>query len=574
MSILEKIKNDIAIAINERLGNEIVHDFDLVYPPDTEMGDLSLPCFVVAKQTAMNPAEVANVLKDFLGQEAEKKKLGLQAVFSVGPYLNFRLDYGAFLPFVIGEVKAQGLDYGKNESGGQQKTMIEFSNVNTHKEYHVGHLRNLCFGDSVHRLMQANGYESIPVSYVNDFGIHVAKTLWAYQRYHQAKDLPENKGFFLGQVYVQASTELKEHPERKEEVGEIMKRIESRDSAEYQLWEETRLWSIAQFDRIYKELGIRFEKVYYENETIDQGREMVKEMLERGILRESEGAVIADLTEQDLGVLVVLRSDGTATYPVADLPLARKKFDEYGLDASIYVVDIRQALYFKQLFYLMRALGYKQAMIHLGYDFVALPEGMMSSRSGRVISYEDLRAGLLASIDRETRARHPDWNDERVQTVAEALTVAVIKFEMLKVGARQPIIFDIEKAMSFQGFTAAYLLYTVARIESLLRKSEQEVDALEKSDLSRLQETEETALAWKLARYPEAVRQAAKEFDPSIMARYVFELAQVTNDYYHRVQILKADKEEREARLALLLAVKQVLINGLGLLGIATISEM
>jgi arginyl-tRNA synthetase len=573
MYYLDKKRNDLARAINSYLGNELVEAGLFQFPPDPKMGDLSLPCFIVAKSTAQNPAQAASAIASFLSQPDSLQKFGLSRVDTIGPYLNIFLDKTQLFSEVLKEIRTGGEAYGQNESGGGQKTMIEYSNVNTHKEYHIGHLRNLCFGDSVHRLMRANGYQSIPVSYVNDFGIHVAKTLWAFMQKRDEK-LPENKGFFLGKTYVEACRLLKEKPEAKEEVGEIMKKIESRDSEEYRLWQETRQWSIEQFDGIYNELGVCFEKTYYENETIDEGKVMVAEMLEKGILKQSEGAVIADLTESDLGVLVVLRSDGTATYPVADLPLAKRKFDEFGLDASIYVVDIRQSLYFKQLFHLMRALGYKQPMIHLPFDFVTLPDGMMSSRTGNVITYEELKGALVERMSRETRARHEDWEEERVREVAEALMRAVIKFEMLKIGAKQIITFDMDKAVSFQGYSAAYLLYTIARIESVLRKSGEDRQAIADADTATIAEGPEIKLVYALSRYPEAVKQSAKDFDPSIIARYIFALAQDFNDYYHSVQILKAEADSRLARLSLILSVSQVLRNGLSLLGIEAIDEM
>ncbi len=544
---------------------------ELAFPPDAKMGDISLPCFVIAKQTGANPAQVATSLAEALAGKTQE--LGLASVTAMGPYLNFSIDKAALAAGLFAEIDGAGKDYGHNDSGGGQKTMVEYSNVNTHKEYHVGHLRNLCFGDAVQRLMLANGFQSIPVSYINDFGIHVAKTIWALEEYYKGQELPENKGAFLGSVYVRASKEMKEKPELKEPVGKIMQRIESRQGEIYVRWQETREWSIAQFARIYEDMGIELKKTYYESETIDRGREMVDEMLKKGILRKSDGAVIADFTERDLGVLVVLRSDGTATYPVADLPLAMKKFDEYDLDASIYVVDIRQSLYFKQLFALMKEMGYKKTMIHLGYDFVTLPGGMMSSRSGNVVTYEEFKEMLTARISEETSKRHPDWDAARVEAVVKVLFPAIIKFEMLKIGAQQPITFEIEKAIAAQGFSAVYLAYTAARISSIERKAEAAGVSPARTSYA-YSEKQEEALLMKLAKYPAAVKEAGRDFDPSTLCKYLFELAQDFNDYYHAVTIMNSGDDAQPARLRLALAVRQVLGNGLGLLGIGTVEEM
>ncbi len=574
MYTLDKLKKEIAELINQGLGADIVQAHDLVYPPNVNIGDLSLPCFVVAKQSGQNPAEVAEKLVASLSAGLSKLNSKIATVFTAGPYLNFKLKKENLAEDVLEEIKKQQNKYGHNNSGEKQRTMVEYTNVNTHKEYHIGHLRNLCFGDSVHRIMLANDYLSTPVSYVNDFGIHVAKTLWAYLEYYKDQDLPDNKGQFLGEVYVRSNKESKDKPHIKELINFMMKKIESRKGEEYELWKKTREWSIGQFENIYKELGIKLEKVYYESEFIDEGRALVDELLEKKILKHSEGAVIADLEEHNLGVLVFLRSDGTATYPVADLALAKSKFDEFKLDASLYVVDVAQTLHFKQLFFVMKEIGYKKPMIHLGYELVRLPSGAMSSRLGNVVTYDSLKKLLIERISKETSSKHPDWSSNKIDIVVKALTKAVIKFEMLKVGAQQTITFDIEQALSFQGYTAAYLLYSSARISSIVKKSELSEKKILKTKKINLNEEQEHEIIVKLAKYPDIVKQSAKNFDPSVIAKYLFELAQDFNDYYHSVIILKAEKEKISSKLLLILSIKQVLNNGLELLGIEVIEEM
>lgn len=581
MNIIDKIKQNITKEINQAVKIGIVEPENLVYPPQENMGDLSLPCFVLAKSLKKNPAEIA----EFLVKNIESKG-DIAGVSALGPYFNIKLNRAELAKEVINEIEELRENYGYNKSGEKQKVMIEYSNVNTHKEYHVGHLRNICYGDAVNRIARANGYKSIPVSYVNDFGIHIAKTIWGLIKFYLDdklsadinKDLEkfskyENKGALLGEIYVRANKEIEEEKGAKQLVEVIMKKIESKTGKEYELWKITREWSIKQFAKIYQELEVEFEKVYYESEFIDQGQKVVKELLQKNILEKSQGAVIADLEKYDLGVLVVLRSDGTATYPVADIPLAMRKFKEYSPDASIYVVDKRQALYFKQLFHILKSIGYKKPMIHLGHDVVKLLTGMMSSRLGNTIVYEDLRDQLLAKAKTETRERHPDWSKEKINSTVKALVLGVIKFEMLKIGQEQPITFDIDKALSFNGFTSAYLQYAYARIQSIVKKSGVKSKNL-KVDYSLLAEEKEHDLILKLAKYPFAVKQAGKDFNPSEIARYLFELAQDLNDYYHEVSILKSEEKTRDARLALILSVSQVIKNGLGLLGIGVVEEM
>lgn len=564
---LEKIKGDIAKSINRALKKNIVFATDLVYPPNPAFGDLSLPCFNLAKALKKTAVETG----EFLVGKIELNDT-VAAAKATGPFLNFTFNKAKLAQGVIEEIAKLKNKYGLNDIGKKKKVMVEFSNANTHKEYHVGHLRNITFGQAIANILNANGYKAMPVSYINDFGIHAAKTLWAFNKFYKKEKLPANKGYFLGKVYVRASRELKNNEAAKMETGQVMKNIESRSGADYKLWQKTRKWSIDGFNKIYKELDIKFEHIFYESEVIEKGLAMVAKLYAKHFLIKSQDAVIADLNKYDLGVLVVLRSDGTALYPVADLALAEEKFKKYKIDKSIYVVDVRQGLYFKQLFKVMELLGFKQEMRHLSYEFVKLPEGMMSSRTGNVITYEDLRNQAFAKAFKETKKRHKKWNEKKINQVVNKLVNGALKFEMLKVGADKVITFDIDRALRFDGFTAAYLQYTAARINSILRKTK--IKSSGPIDFKNLAEPKEMELVNKLAKYPETVAIAAKNYNPAEIAKYLFELAQELNDYYHAVRILKAKAEIKQARLALIIAVKQVLENGLGLLGIEIMEEM
>ncbi|MFH0891851.1 MAG: arginine--tRNA ligase [Candidatus Falkowbacteria bacterium] len=579
MYSLEKIKIEIAGEINRMIGKDLIQASDLVYPPDAGMGDLSLPCFNPARELKKSPVETARKLG------SEFPKIDSVATVSVtGPYLNFKLDKIYFSKTIVTEINKLKDKYGNNDTGKSRRVMIEYSNANTHKEYHIGHLRNLCFGDAVQRILTANGYKSLPVSYINDFGIHAAKTIWwtfhpdnKYAKAVLADLEPEKRGAFLGEMYAASCQREKEDKLAKQMIELVMKKIESRQGEEYELWKKTREWTIEQFDRIYKELGIKFVHIFYESEYIDRGRAEVNAMIKSGLLNVSQGAVIADLEKYKLGVLMFLRSDGTALYPVADLALARTKVNNYELDRSIYVTDTRQSLHFKQLFKVLELSGLKAEMINLGYEFVKLPGGMMSSRSGNVITYEDLRGELMKKALRETGQRHDDWSAVKIETTAAAITLGALKFEMIKVGADQVITYDIDKALKFEGFTAAYLQYAYARIRSIIRKAND--DSAEPSvntddDKADSENGKEHELIMTLSKYTEAVKKAGEEYDPSEIAKYLFGLAQIFNDYYHAVPVLKTDKATRKARLKLCEAVSSVIKNGLGLLGIGVVEEM
>lgn len=565
MDFLTDLKNKIARELK-------VSENSFSYPPQAELGDLSLACFELAREQKKSPAQLAITLADVFLSLAEFKKY-FSTVKAIGPYLNFFIAPEYLATAVVGSIKKEKNNYGCNQSGQGRKVMIEYSNGNTHKEYHVGHLRNISYGDAVNSLLAANGYKTIPVSYINDFGIHAAKTIWEWRNNPGYQNSQENKGYLLGKCYVAATKKLVEQPEAKEAVGKIMKEIENRSGENYQIWQETREWSIKYFNQIYNELSVKFARIFYENEVIDAGRKIVDDLMAKNILRRSEGAVIADLESYGLGILPIIRSDGTALYPVADLALASEKFKAYDLDESIYVVDVRQSLYFKQLFKILELLGYREKLVHLTYDFVTLPEGMMSSRTGNVVTYEELKNQVKEKLVAETKKRHADWTESRIEQVARNLTVSTIKFEMLKVGAERIITFDINEASKFDGYTACYLQYGYARLKSIIRKEGFTLFA-GRPQFRLLSEAKEKSLLLKIAKYPEIVASAGLEYNPSELAKYLFELVQLSNDYYHGVNILKAAPKTRQARLALIKAIAQVLNNGFEILGMKILEEM
>ena len=579
MPFLSDIKAQIARQINEYLGGEYAAPSDFVRPDNPDFGDLSLGCFGLARRLGRPPVDLAAALAS--DWPAESPVASGQAV---GPYVNFQLSTVEMAAGVLEEIYTQKDLYGENVREGGRRVVVEYSNVNTHKDYHIGHLRNLAYGDAVQRILTAAGDTVFPVSYVNDFGGHTAKTLWGLRLFAQGPGPAVDKGYWLGQVYARAAAAAKEDPAAPAAISRLMKEIESRQGESYKQWQKTRQWSIDGFTAIYQELGVNFAQIFYESEFFGIGKALVARLLAAGQLQESAGAVIADLGGDGLGVLVFIRSDGTALYPVSDLPLALEKRKLFQPDKSFLVVDERQSLYFRQLNRLLAALGEEQAAItHLPYAVVKLPEGMMSSRSGNVISYHDLRNQVLEKAKTETSARHPDWPAEKIDNISWALAKGALKFEMVKVGAGQVITFDSRQALRFDGFTAAYLQYTCARIRSVLRKAAgeeiaqeycQRPDELSPGWPGNLREVREHRLLFSLASYPETVQAAAQACDPSLLAKQIFALAKDFNDYYHAIPVLKAETAVREARLRLLGAVRQVIGNGLGLLGIDGLDEM
>ncbi len=578
MYTLDFIKKHITDLLNQILEGVEVDIKDLTYPPNSEYGDLSLPCFGLAQTLKMSPGEIA----DFLVGKIKSDEI-ISDITTAGPYANFFINKKYLAKNVIEEIKNKNENYGANNQGEGYKIIIEYSNANTHKEYHIGHLRNISYGDAINRILANNGYTTIPVSYINDFGIHVAKTLWNYHDYvknnykseENLEKMPaQEKGASLGKMYADATTKEKDSPIAKQMINRMMKKIASRQGEEYKLWKKTRQWNIKQFENIYQELGVKFKKTYYEHEFIDKGIKKVKELLEQKVLTKSKGAIIANLEDYKLGVLVFIRSDGTAMYPVADLALAEQKIKEYKADQSIYIVDVRQNLYFKQLFKILELVGYKQNLVHLPFNFVKLPEGMMSSRSGDIITYEELKNKVFEQSREETQKRHPDWSRNKINTIAKIIALGTIKFEMLKVEASRIITFDIKQALSFEGFTSAYIQYSFARINSVLEKSGEQGLDYKQINFSKLEEEKEKQLLLKLAKYPEIIQKASNNYGPNEIAKFLFDLTKTFNDYYHNISILQNNPKIRMPRLILVSATAQIIKNGLNVLGIQTTKEM
>jgi arginyl-tRNA synthetase len=569
MPVVEKAKNEIAGLVSRALGQAVaVKAADLAPPPNKEMGDLSFACFGVAKSLKKSPVEAA---KDIA---AAIKPVGLVAeVAAAGPYVNFRLDRVVFSASVISEALSAPAAFGPAAAEKGEKIMVEYAQPNTHKEFHVGHLRNVCLGQATVDLCRAVGYEVVPVSYMGDIGAHVAKCLWCLKKFHAGETPPDNKGKYLGQIYAEATRRVDEDEKLKDEVAEVQRKLEAREPEWTKLWEETRKWSIGEFEDIFKELGIELDRWYWESEVEEPGKKLVRELLKRGLAEEGErGAIIINLEKYGLGVFLLLKSDGNSLYSTKELALAELKFSEYkGISRSIHIVDSRQSLYFKQFFKTLELMGFdKLKTTHLAYEFVTLKEGAMSSRKGNIVAYEDFRDEMTARAAEETKKRRDDWDEKRIKETAWTVAEGAMKFGMLKQDPDKPIVFDIESALSFDGFTGPYIQYVHARLSSILAKA----GGLPAGDIRGSADEAEHFVLAAAARFPEAVAEAAEKYKPSILAQYLFDLAQAANDYYRDVPVLSAAGDERTHRLQIVEAVRITLKRGLGLLGVKAPAEM
>ena len=553
-------------------------DIIIEYPADPTHGDYSCNIALqLSKAVQKPPREVAEIIIENI-----KKPDFIQTIEIAGPgFINFYVapDY------LVGNLRAI-LDtteaYGKNKAGEGQKIMIEYSQPNTNKPMHVGHMRNNFIGMSVTYLLRANGYEAIPTNYVGDIGIHIAKSMLGYLKWGRNTS-PEStavKGdYFVGNLYKQFEKELEKDKGLMEEAQEVVKKWEEEDPETRELWKKMNQWVYDGWTESYKRQGCHFEHYFYESTYNESGKEVAKEALEKGVAEKAEnGAIIAKLEKHGLPDKVLVRGDGTSIYATKDLKLAEENFAEFNLDGRVYIVASQQKLYLEQIFKILEIMGYDYAAqcFHLPYGIVSLPGGMMSSRKGNVIYADDLMDEVHNLAYEEVKKRNPDEKEDWLHEIAEMVTIGALKYSILKIDPIQNITYDPKEAVKFEGDTGPYLQYTHARIHSILRRTEDAKTLLNAAVApADLTESEEIAILRKLQLFPELIHGAAQEYRLHSIANYLFELAQLTNSFYVRHKVLGAPTpEQRTARLQLMAAVAHVLKNGLGILGIEAPEKM
>jgi len=555
----------------------VTKDTDFSLPPNPELGDLCFACFELAKKEKKDPVEFA---KEIVGRFHFVKRAKTDLVLDFrasGPYVNVILNNKKLAEIVLTKIDQK--NYGGNNLGNGQKVMIEYPSQNTHKEFHIGHLRNVCIGNSLVGLMEKSGYRVVPVNYINDFGSHVVKCLWYLEKTEdpriETSFLIKNKQKWLGMIYAEANKYIAKHKEVKQELVEYQKRFEARDPKIMKLFQLTRQWSIEGFNKIHEELGVRHEKVFFESKIKNKGQKIVDELLEKKIATVGEGgAIIIDLQPYNLDVALLRKSSGSGVYLTSDLALAKEKFKRIKVDQSINITGTEQNFYFKQLFKILELEGFHNKMTHIGYGLVNRSDGKMSSRLGNVILYDDLKNEIFEKLFQETKNRHEEWNEKKLKEVTQILTQAVLKFTLLKHEAEKTISFDIKEATNMEGYNALYILYTVARINSMERKSGLKINK-KKINFQLLDNNEKKNLLLFIANYSAIIKKALANYNPSVLVKYCFDLSKEFNNYYNKFSILKNDDlEVTKARLALCLAVRRVIEDALKILTIKTVEEM
>lgn len=500
---------------------------------------------------------------------------GFSRLEAVRGYLNLYYETGFYARKVIDSVLASGSQYGRREPAGKP-VMVEYSNPNTHKPLHVGHLRNVILGGSTCNILEASGKRVIRANYLGDIGLHVIKWMCNYEKYHAGEKPGADKTRWMGDLFTEADRRFAYEEGFEAEVRAYFARWDARDPHILELWKETRDWSLEGFRQVYELLGEHFDRIYFESEVEEPGKAAVDQLIKSGLAEDGrpELPVVVNLdqilgTKEEYRVVIILRSDGTSLYATKDIPLAVMKFNEYDLEKSIYVVDVRQTLHIQQFRKMLELMGYPWAerIHHLAYEIVNLPGNVtMSSREGTVVLLDDLIREATRRALEVVREKNPELEPARMHEIAEAVALGAIKYPMLSRENTKMVTFDWESALDFNGQSAPYIQYAHVRANSILRKVGGRPDG--EPDYGLLTHASEVNLVEKISRLPEEVQRAAKELKPNLLANYAYELAKGFNDFYNQCPVLGAEPEVRAARLALVAAARWCLGNTLHLLGI------
>jgi arginyl-tRNA synthetase len=512
---------------------------------------------------------------------------GISHIEAVKGYLNLYFSTEEYASRVVNTILKQGTDFGRGEKKSE-RVMVEFAQPNTHHSFHIGHTRNAILGESLARIMEFAGFETIRATYPGDIGLGVITVLWAYNKFYKGQEPRDvhERGQWLLKIYSEATNllEPKENESAEEkaqreaydaERRKMLRKWDASDPAVRALWLETREWSLEEFRDILATLEIEMDVWFFESEVDEPSKAIVNELLERGIADDerAEGGPVIVKIDEKLGLskekyrtAVILRSDGTTLYLTKDLALAKDKFENHKVDRSLYVVDNRQSLHFQQAFKILELWGFPQAekCFHLAYGFVSLPEGAMSARKGWVVLFKDVadeaeRRALAAMTERTPEMS----NTLRIQT-ARQIGLGALAYAMLSVDNNKDIVFDVNDALSFDGRTAPYIQNAHVRANSILRKAGGMPDfAVFKHEL----DSREVELIDLISRFPDTVEQAAQEYRPLVIANYAYDLANTFHSFYHSVPVIQAKSADAQAaRLRLVAAARQALANALRLL--------
>ncbi|PTN05611.1 arginine--tRNA ligase [Mangrovibacterium marinum] len=597
MLIEQIIKEKIAQAVHQLYGQEI--DAEKVQVENTRKdveGDLTVVVFPFLRISRKSPEQTANELGQYLQEQVDE----VASYSVIKGFLNVTISTSYWINQLAQAFSDS--NYGFTEATDDSPlVMVEYSSPNTNKPLHLGHIRNNLLGFSLGELLKANGKRVVKTNIVNDRGIHICKSMYAWQQWGEGKT-PENTGIkgdhLVGDFYVLFDKHYKQEIEElvakgasKEEAEqqapsiiaarELLRKWEAKDPETVELWQMMNQWVYAGFDVTYKELGVDFDKIYYESDTYLVGKDEVLRGLQEGIFtRRDDQSVWADLSADGLDQKLLLRSDGTSVYMTQDIGTAKLRFNDYQIDRMVYVVGNEQDYHFKVLSILLDKLGFSwgKDLHHFSYGMVELPHGKMKSREGTVVDADDLMAGMVevARKTSEELGKLDGYTEQEALETYKTIALGALKYFILKVDPRKNMMFNPEESIDFNGNTGPFIQYTYARIRSVIRKAEEKgiVPAIDFDQSLRISE-KENELIKTISLYPATVQEAADSYSPAVVANYVYNLVKEYNQFYHDHSILNEEDENiRRFRLVLSTTVAQIVKSGMGLMGIRVPERM
>lgn len=542
-------------------------------PPNAEMGDFAFPCFKLAKVMRKSPMAIAEELKlkldEDLGNEIDKLEI-------VNGYLNFYINRVAKVKYVFNQIEEKKDAFGSNNSGSGKNILVEYSSPNIAKPFHIGHLRNTIIGNSLYNIYKFMGYNTISINHLGDYGTQFGKLIEGIKRWENEYNIDENPIEELSKIYIRINELCKEDESVLDACRENFRLLENGDSYCVSLWEKIKTLSIEEFDKIYDLLNVKFDKVLGESFYVDKIDDVVNDLKQANVLVESQGAMIIDMEDKGLGVLIVIKSNESSIYATRDLAAIKYRAKTFDFDKCLYVVGSEQNTYFKQLFEAAKYLDIsdkcKENLYHVQYGMVRLPSGKMSTRLGNTITVKQLLDETINRVDKIIEEKNPDMENREEQ--AKRIGIGAIVFNNVSTSIIKDQIFDWDIMLNFSGETGPYIQYIYVRTKSVLEKINFDIPKLEEIDYNVLVDDYSMRIIQILYQFESTLEQVISKNEPSFLAKYLINLSQAFSDFYNNNKIVTDDKKVQDARILITYYVGMVLKNGAKLLGMEMPDKM
>ncbi|MBE6036897.1 MAG: arginine--tRNA ligase [Clostridiales bacterium] len=550
-------------------------------PQDSKLGDYAFPCFRLAKVLRKAPPMIAAGIAEKINASGAEELALFDKIECVNAYVNFFLSRGAYAAEVIGEAVQSGKEFGRSDLGQGKTVIVEYSSPNIAKPFHIGHIRSTVIGNSIYKIYDALGYNVIRINHLGDYGTQFGKMIVAFRRWGSEEDVKREPIKSLLSYYVKFHEEAEKDPALEDEARATFTKLENGEPEEQRLWQWFREESLKEFTRVYDMLGITFDSYAGESFYSDKMGRVLDIMKDKGILEESQGAQIVDLSAYDMAPALITKSDGSTLYITRDIAAALYRKENYNFDKNIYVVASQQNLHFQQWFKVVELMGFdwSKECVHIPFGLVSLEEGTMSTRHGRVVFLEDV---LKRAVEKTREIIiEKNVNTDNIDVTAKQVGIGAVVFQELSAARIKDYVFSWNKVLNFDGETGPYVQYTHARAASVLRKAgfdaaaeKQNGTLLSGADFSKVTGDSAMELIRLIYKYPAVVKEAGEKYEPSVITRHIVDMAQCFNKFYHDEHIIVEDEAEKKAKLLLTYAAKETIASGLGLLGIEAPERM